>query len=197
MINQFATKDSSTLQNHLLLEDITGLPNNIYGAPDCLEFRDTKHNNAVFMCLPAKIIADELKEVYMKLMKCRAGNSLKNIKPEAIKRVFEAACLGNFANLRLNSQDQRLMTYLSPFLPSASVPNSNLRRNGLNLAYSTLVPGSPFYDREEYGRTNKGALSMRHASAYGQGGMGLTPAEGGLNLQMSLPHEGDGMSGMQ
>lgn len=122
MLNQFDSKDNKTMKNHMLLENITNLPDNIFGAPSCVEFIDAKSLKKINICLNSKQDADDLIEVFMDFMKCRMGDSLKNISQDDLKRVFEASCLGRKVDTPEGSGVAKLSTFLAPFLPQATKP---------------------------------------------------------------------------
>jgi hypothetical protein len=142
MVNQFDSKDSKTMKNHLLLENITNLPDNIFGAPSCVEFIDSKTLNKMNICLNSKQEADDLVEVFMDFLKCRIGDNLKNVSQEDLKKVYEAACLGTQMNIPEDSGIAKLSTFLAPFLPVATKPPTK-NFGAINPYYNPdFVPGS-------------------------------------------------------
>lgn len=141
MINLFDTKDTRTIKNHILLENITDLPSNIQGAPTCINFLDAKTNNKIPMCFNSKDNADQIKEAFMDLLKCRIGDNLKNVKTDDVRKVFEASCLGVPITIPDNSGIAKMYTYLAPFLPAPS-KKKIVGFGEYNPGYSLVVPGS-------------------------------------------------------
>lgn len=171
MVNQFDSKDTKTMKNHLLLENITNLPDNIFGAPSCVEFIDAKNLNKINICMNSKAEADDLIEVFMDFMKCRMGDNLKSVSQDDLKRVFEAACLGQKLKVPEDSGMAKLSTFLAPFLPTATKPPTK-DFGSINPFYNPeFVPGTKIpKGKDDYTENmiqkNTGAFNL--GSRYGR-----------------------------
>jgi len=153
MINQFDNHDGKTMKNHILLENVTELPDTIQGAPKCLDFIDNKNINRIQMCFSSVGEVRQVKEVFMDFMKCRMGDTLKNISTEDVRRVFEASCLGQRVEIPDNSDTSKLITFLAPFLPPSTEPKPTDWPK-VNPAWGFTVPGSPENKEEKLSHSN-------------------------------------------
>lgn len=141
MVNQFDSMDAKTMTNHILVENVTDLPDNIYGAPSCLDFTDTKIMNKITICMNSKVESDQIKNAFIDFLKCRLGDNLKEMKPDQIRRVIDAACLGQAIDMKDNSEEAKAAAFLGPFLPPMDKPAAK-KFGQYNPAYTMHVPGS-------------------------------------------------------
>lgn len=144
MINQFTMKDAKTLNNHILIEDVTELPDQVFGAPTCLSFVDSKINNKIVMCLPARAYVNQIKDVFTDILKCRIGDNLKGsgVTNKDIRRVFEAACKGKPLAMAHAGPEAKVSTFLKNFLPKIEDTDSIKKQFKINPGYSLQPPGS-------------------------------------------------------
>jgi len=149
MVNHFDSNDGKTMRGHLLVENVTDLPDVIMGAPTCLDFLDNKNMKRLVMCLPSQGIAHQIKEAYMSFLKCRMGDNLKALDSKEIKRVFQAACMGRTLDVPDLSGENKLMTFLKPFLPPMTNGPSAGQLKGINPAFGFRVPGSPIHHHSQ------------------------------------------------
>jgi len=143
MVNEFAQHDGKTMTNSILIQNIDPMPSKIQGAPTCIDFTDTKNMNRIVMCLPDVGTANSVLKAYVDFMKCRAGDNLKAISPLAVRRVFQAACLGIPLNISDTSDEAKIMSVLKPFLPQLGFNPAQLSK--VNPAYTLRglrVPGT-------------------------------------------------------
>lgn len=154
MLNAFTfdkggKKDSQNLKNHMLLQQITNLPAEIYGAPGCMEYFDSKNMNRVVMCFSDVGTANQIKEAYNAFMKCRLGDSLKDLSMDKIKEIIKAACMGKDITF---SDTNKLMSFItgnklqgdskkSAWQLQAESDETKKKFN-VNPAYDLRVPGS-------------------------------------------------------
>jgi hypothetical protein len=150
MINMFnfdknGKKDSQQLRNHLLIHQITSVPQPVLGAPGCLEFFDSKNLNRIVSCFD-KNTSENIKSVYDDLMKCRLGNDLKKFDINHLTEMIRVSCMGN--DLKSNDK-QKLMSFLKSnnLMPKTQYQveqeeKTFMEKLGINPAYGLKVPGS-------------------------------------------------------
>lgn len=155
MINLFTfdktdKKDPDNLKNHMLLQNITSYPSDIYGAIGCIEFFEAKNMNRIVICLKDESTAEKIKEAYVDYMQCRLGNNLKELDMNKINEILKTACLGRDISFSDTSKIYSFMNSLKK-KPidnnerSQQYENTYVDTNSkyyINPAYDIKVPGS-------------------------------------------------------
>lgn len=157
MLNSLDKKDPSTINNSILLENLTKVPNLIMGAPTCLNFESSTHKNIIILCLPNKNAAKEFKSALMKLIKCRAGSAISekkqddkhNNKEESKDNNINSNNNNNSTSTEFNkddvntSYDDLFKKYGNDQINSSNEHRFNLKPwRGVNPAFGLKVPGS-------------------------------------------------------
>lgn len=157
MLNSLDKKDPSTINNSILLENLTKVPNLIMGAPTCLNFESSTHKNIIIVCLPNKNAAKEFKSALMKLIKCRAGSAISekkqddkhNNKEESKDNNINSNNNNNSTSTEFNkddvntSYDDLFKKYGNDQINSSNEHRFNLKPwRGVNPAFGLKVPGS-------------------------------------------------------
>lgn len=143
MINEFEELNGKAMKNHILVENITELPELIHGAPRCLDFIDNKNMNKITICFSNTRYAEQAKEAFGNFMKCRMGDNLKDAKKESLQKIFKKACLGKYMDSLDKSNEAKVMAFLAPFLPKQDKKKPLNYKGEFNPAYGLRIPGSP------------------------------------------------------
>jgi len=100
LVNQFAKKDSSTLQKSIYIDRIKESPSIYHGSVSCIRFYDG--NTEIPMCMSDYATAMNVIDSYNKFLKCRMGDNLK-ISNDAsiITKILSSSCLG--MDIKLNA----------------------------------------------------------------------------------------------
>lgn len=155
MVNMLGASDPNTLKRHMLFNEIDVLPDEVLGAPNCLDFMDSKTLNRIVMCFKTKTQFHQIKSSYRRLMECRAGNNLSAITEDKLSVMLRAACFGK--DLVIDQKDA-IMSLLTPIKTEAELAkkkenddavgknnklilNEWTQKYGVNPAYGVKVPG--------------------------------------------------------
>lgn len=161
MLNSLDKKDPSTINNSILLENLTKVPDLIMGAPSCLNFESSTHKNLIIVCLSNKSAAKDFKQSLMKLIKCRTGTAISDKKDDSGNDKNESKNESSNQNMNTNtnststsavefdkesvntSYDDLFKKYGNEQMNSSNEHRFNLKQwRGVNPAFGLKVPGS-------------------------------------------------------
>lgn len=138
-------KDSQNIKNSLMVERITNMPNDIYGAPGCIEFFDSKNMNRIVMCFD-ETTKNNIKDTYTELLKCRVNGGLSSISISKFKDLIKTSCMGKDITI---SKFQNLSNLLKKYSENKSSIFDNKedeeklkKKLNINPAYNLVVPGN-------------------------------------------------------
>lgn len=149
MINMLGQRKANTIQNHILLQNLSALPSKILGAPKCIQFLDIARNNKIAMCLSREDLADQIISVYMDLLKCRMSYTLKKMSAKDLSNMFRTACLGKEINIfGLSKYESFIKPFSRDLEKQQTVEQKQLfedeqkTKYGVKSVYTLKVPGS-------------------------------------------------------
>jgi hypothetical protein len=97
MINLFEAQDSNKLVESITTDKLTNLPSALPGAPGCINFQGADKRIAV--CVKDDAMVQELIKAFMDFMRCRAGDSLKELSWDEMRKILLASCVGKNSTL--------------------------------------------------------------------------------------------------
>lgn len=119
MLNLFSTMSANDLIDSMLIEDMTDVPDTLFGEPRCIEFKNTKKLQRIVMCVNNKREVKQIIDSYMNFMKCRIGNSLKKLDYNEMRKIFQIACLGQ--HIPNSKAGTSVITFMRSMLPNQEV----------------------------------------------------------------------------
>lgn len=155
MINMLGDSNANTLKAHMLISDVNTVPQQVIGAPNCLEFFDQKSLNRIVMCFKTKTQFMQIKHSFSRLMQCRAGGDLKKYTEDQLNVIIRAACFGKELEIDKKDAIMRLLTPITSEIEQIKAKEKNdslgfndrkilgewAEKYGVNVAYGARVPG--------------------------------------------------------